>query len=289
VIVLRGLGWFVAAVVILVASGWLHLPTSLGCAAAKALVNGALSDSFQGELSVDSVDTFAFGHAAVKGFEVRDLDGEVVLSVERGELDFEPLPLLFGGTVTLRDVVAEEGSLILRPGQERSVSISEAFASSGPDDGSPSRALDLGWMVAHDVDVRVALMNPAMVFAVDAASVRIVREKGGEIQVDLANVDAAMRQPSALGASIRVVDASGEVRPNTDVLMDLDSGACLGSHPLRLHVVYQEGPPKRARLTLDYADGVGFLATVAMRVIGRISGPLEIDESELPGPKPPCE
>jgi len=288
VIVLRGLGWLVAALVIAAASGWLHLSTSLACEAAKAMVEGPLSDRFRGELTVESVETVAWGHAVVKGFQVRDLDDVAVLSVERGELVFEPLPLLFGGTVTLRDVVAEGGRLVLRPGQERSVSIAEAFASTGPDDGGPSRALDLGWMVAHDLDLRVALTNPALVFHVDAASVQLVREEGGDVEVDLANVDAAMREPSALGASIRIAGASGEVRPGSDPLLSLDSGACLGSHPLRVRVRYRKGPPRAATLTLDYRDGVGFLASVALRVVARFSGTLEIDEEELPGESPDC-
>ena len=287
-IVLRALGWIVASLGIAAGSGWIHGNGSLGCGAAKALVEGPLSDSFRGELSVDSVEAFGFGHAVVKGFEVRDLDDVVVLSVDHGELDFEVLPLLFGGTVTLRNVLAEGGRVLLRPGQERSVSISEAFGSAGPDDGSPSRALDLGWMVAHDVDVRVALTNPALVFSVDAASVQLVREEGAELELDLANVDAVMREPSALGASIRTVGASGQVRPNTAVLLDLDSGACLGSHPLRVHVRYVEGPPKSATLTLDYRDGVGFLASLVLRVVARFSGTLEIDEAELPGESPSC-
>ena len=53
-------------------------------------------------------------------------------------------------------------------------------------------------------------------------------------------------------------------RPHTDTLLDIDSGACLGSHPLRVQVVFQEGPPSEATLTLDYRDGVGFLASVAL-------------------------
>lgn len=287
-IVLRGLGWLVAAIGIALASGWFHLSTPMGCAAAKAIIEGPLSDSLRGQLRVESVEAFGFGHAIVTGFEVRDLDDIAVLSIDRGELNFEALPLLFGGTVTFRDVVAEGGRVLLRPGQERTVSISEAFASPGPDDGSPSRALDLGWMVAHDIVLRVALTNPALVFSVDAASVQLVREEGGEIELDLANVDAAMREPSALGASIRAVGASGRVRPHTDTLLDIDSGACLGSHPLRVQVVFQEGPPSEATLTLDYRDGVGFLASVALRLVARFSGTLEIDEAELPGESPDC-
>ncbi len=287
-IVVRALGWVVVALAIAALSGWVHLSSAMGCEAAKALVEGPLSDRFRGALAVESVDAFGWGRAELKGFEVRDLDGVVVLFVERGELRFEPLPLLFGGTVILRDVVAEGGRLLLRPGQERSVSISEAFASVGPDDGDPSRALDLGWMVAHDIDLRVALTNPALVFSVDAASVQLVREEGAPIELDLANVDAAMREPTALGASIRVAGASGAVRPGSDPMLSLDSGACLGSHPLRVRVRFRRGPPSEATLTLDYRDGVGFLASVALRLVARFSGTLEIDEDELPGESPDC-
>lgn len=287
-IVLRALGWIVGALAIGTVSGWTHSNGSLGRAAAEAVVNQTLSGDFAGELSV-TVESFSWGRAVVRDFQVRDLDDQVVLEVERGELDFEPLPLIFDGAIVMRDIVVEGGRLLLRPGQEKSVSLSEAFSSPGPDDGDPSRRLDFGWMVARDFTVRVALTSPTMVFGVYEGSVQVVREEGGEVQVDLANVNGAMHRPSALGASIRIIGASGEIRPNTELLLDLDSGGCLGDHPLRVDVRYRKGPPSSAVLTLDYADGVGFLASVMMRLVARFSDTLEIDEAELPGSKPSCE
>lgn len=284
-IVLRGFGWVLVALVVAAVSGWLHLSGPFGRSAAKALVNETLSGTFRGELSVESVDALAFGSASVSGFEVRDLDGEVVFFVDRGRLELEPLPLLFGGTVTLRNVVAEGGRLVLRRGRESSVSISEAFGSVEPS-GGPSRALDLGWMVAHDLDLQVALTNPTLAFAIDEASVQLVREEGAEIQVDLANVDATMTRPSTIGPTVRVVGASGEVRPKTDQLLALDSGACVGDSPLLVRVRYgRDGP---AALTLDHADGGGFFASLVMRVVGLFSDSLEIDERSLPGQHPSC-
>ncbi len=251
-------------------------------------MNETLSGAFRGELSVGAVDAFAFGSATVRDFEVRDLDGEVVLHVDRGELELDPLPLLFGGPVIFRNVLAEGGRLVLRPGRESSVSIAEAFDGAGPDDGGPSRALDFGWMVAHDVELRVAVIDRPLVFGVHEASVRVARDEGEPIEVDLASVAALMREPTPLGASVGIVDGSGEVRPDTRELLAVDAGACLGDSPMRVRVRYGGGPASHARLTLDYSDAAGLMTTFVMRFAGVFSSTLEVGEAELPGVMPDC-
>ncbi len=133
------------------------------------------------------------------------------------------------------------------------------------------------------------MIDRPLTFQVATASVNVTREGGSPATVRLRDVNATMLEPAPLDVAIRLVGARGTIEPRSREVVRLSSGVCLGDEPLQTRVVHRPGPPKMARVTVDYESGLGFLASLGFRIGDIISGPLEVDEGELAGDPPACD
>jgi len=194
---------------------------------------------------------------------------------------------LTDGVLRLRDLQGYDGAILIRPGRQEKVSIKEVFRR--PDAGKKKIDLDLGWLWAENIRVAVRMVDRPLTFQVATASVNVTRQGQSPATIRLRNVNATMVEPAPLDVTIQMVAASGRIDPARAEVVRLSSGVCLGDEPLQAGVTYRPGPPKVARVTIDYESGLGFLASLGFRIGGLVSGPLEVDEAELPGDPPECE
>lgn len=286
--VARILLWPIVGALLLFASVWVHVPTAMGRAAAEDGINHLASDSIPGRLHVDSVDELDLGHAAVSGFAAFDLDDVEVLSVAHGSMRIDLWALVADGVIRIRDMQGYEGSVVVRPGRHHKVSIKDVF-SKGRDPGKRGFDLDLGWMWAENIRLAIRMVDRPLTFQIATASASITRRGDAPVAIDLRDVSATMVEPAPLGVDIRMVGAGGRIRPKTDEVVNLDTGVCLGDEALQARIIFRPGPPKVARVIIDYESGLGFLASLGLRIGDLISEPLEVDERELAGDPPDCE
>lgn len=279
--------WPVVAVALLVASVRVHIPTAMGRAAAEDGINHLASGRMPGRLHVDSVDVLRLDHVEVSGFAAYDLDDVKVISASHGSMRIDPWALLTESVIRIRDMQGYDGGIVVRPGQNHKVSINDVFSSGGG--GQKRFDIDLGWIWAENMRLAIRMVDRPLTFRVATASVKVERRAQSPVQIDLREVNATMVEPAPLGVGIRMVDAGGSMRPNTDEVVNLRTGVCLGEEALQAQIIYRPGPPKVARVVIDYESGLGFLASAGLRIGGLISGPLEVDERELPGDPPECE
>ena len=285
-----GLGWLVLTVLTLWGSFVVHFPTRMGADAVEDAVNHLANDALPGTLHIDSVDRLELSKAWVSGFKAIDLDDVTVIEVSKGIVAFDWSALLFESTIRLRDLQGYDGSVVLRDGRHSKVSISDVFSSEDSDNPTPNKYdLDLGWIYAEDVTLDVRMSDRPLVFGVNRASVEVKRFGQDPVQINLRRVAASMHKPSFLGIDISLRNIGGRIRPKTQEVMRIGGGACVGDHGVQVRVIYKPGPPKVARIIIDYEDGVGFLASLGMRIGDLLSGPLEVDERELPGSPPSCD
>ena len=289
--VLKVLGFLVLAPALLWGSTKLHVPTAMGRAAAKDAINELASSKLRGRLHVDSVDVLREDHIELTGFSAFDLDDVEVLAIGHAVADVDISAAVFGNAIRLSNVQGYDVDVVLRDGKNSKVSISDVFESKNPSQSSgPSRDLDFGWMWAENADLDIRMASRPLGFRIANASVSVTRQGEQPIHIDIRGADGAMTRPSILDIGLRFVGASGRIRPKTDEVLRLNTGACIGNEPMQLRVVYRPGPPKVARVILDYESGLGFLMSLGFRVGDLISGPLEVDERELPGDPPSnCE
>ena len=283
----RVLLWPVAAALLLLASIHVHLPTAMGRAAAEDAINQVATGSLPGRLHVDSVDELDLRHVAITGFEAYDLDGTKVISAAHGSMRMDPWAVLTDGVLRIRDLQGYDGSIVIRPGRHHKVSIEDVFSTG--DGGKKKIDLDLGWLWAENIRLAIRMIDRPLVFRIATASVNIERFGQGPVDVNLRQVNATMVEPAPLDVDIRMVAANGRIRPQTEEVVNIDAGVCLGDVALQVRIVFHPGPPKVARVIVDYENGLGFLASLGLRIGDLFSGPLEVDERELSGEPPECE
>tara|TARA_B100001750_G_scaffold215351_2_gene199281 strand:+ start:1038 stop:2174 length:1137 start_codon:yes stop_codon:yes gene_type:complete len=275
-------------------SAKIHVPTAMGRAAAVDAVNVLATEKLMGRLHVDSVDVLREDHVQVSGFAAYDLDDVEVLHADTAKVDFDLSAIFFENTIRLRNLQGYGLKVVLRDGQNSKVSISDVFdsAKSGGQDTSSgnSRDIDLGWMWAEDATLSVLMASRPLRFHIGQASVKVERHGDNPVEIDIRRANGSMTEPQFLGIGVRFVGAGGRIRPKTAEVVNLNTGVCIGDEPMQARVIYTPGPPKQARIVLDYESGLGFLMSIGFRIGDIISGPLEVDEREIPGDPPSnCE
>lgn len=274
--------WALVAVLLLLASAFVHLDSPMGRRVAGQLLTAAVESQVPGQMSIgDVTHVGAGGTMRARDVAFETAAGERVVWGNEVDADLDVGAALSGGVRLTRLEVIGGGVRVGIPQQGRST-FERAF--SRPGGSGPSKdAADIDLQSRFEalslvVDVEG---GPSLRFRELQGFVRVARAPSGWMRVRLDRVRGDWIKPRPITGNVPVRSLSGVVAAGADRIIDMRLSLELEDDALQARLEYFVEPSPRARLRVEGLGPKAVLASLGLAGVDPFIGSLDVERGDV--------